>query len=45
MIPIESVYLFFFLAGGSIGWITCHCYVGYRYERLIHDDYVRKTGG
>jgi len=43
MIPVVTVYLFIFIAGVSVGWIVTHCILGYRYEKLIRDEYRRKT--
>jgi len=45
MIPVEAVYLFFLVVGLSVGWIITHCIIGYRYEKLIRDEYMKKSGG
>ena len=38
MIPIGAIYLFIFVVGISIGWITTHCIIGYKYEKYIRDE-------
>ena len=45
MIPSSAVYLFFFVAGGSIGWITCAAIKGYLYEKHIRDNCIELSTG
>jgi len=45
MIPTESIYLFFFIGGLAAGWITTHTIIGYKYEKLLLNEYNKKNGG
>ncbi|HUS98903.1 MAG TPA: hypothetical protein VMY59_01110 [Candidatus Thermoplasmatota archaeon] len=44
MIPLYTIFVFFFTGGLAIGWIITHCIIGYRYEKLILNEYDKKGG-